>query len=260
MKTRIALVCSAWILCVSLFACNKQVLMLKEEPAATTNASVMIKSNLANNLITFSGYIWIVRTSNGGLQGPGPNYWNPNNGYLHVKIAKDSLSNVWSCAEITSSQSFGFGTFQWTVEGNLTAFDKNVILGLFNYSGNDGHDEQDIEVGRFGSANNPLLNYTVYPDAQHGPSYATWGTNFTTAGTYSTHRFTRTANSVVFKSMHGFYDDDTNLFATHTYTTPGTSISQLSMPIHINLWTKNGAPSDAKEVEIIIHSFKFTAL
>jgi hypothetical protein len=60
--------------------------------------------------------------------------------------------------------------------------------------------------------------------------------------------------------MGGFYNDDTNLFATATCSSPASSISTLGMPIHMNLWLYDGnAPSDGKEVEVIIHNFKYTA-
>jgi len=41
--------------------------------------------------------------------------------------------------------------------------DKNVVLGLFNYSGNDGFDEMDIEWARWGNENYPNCNFTVWP-------------------------------------------------------------------------------------------------
>jgi len=134
------------------------------------------------------------------------------------------------------------------------------VLGLFNYSGNDGYDEMDIEFARWGNSAWPNLNYTVWP-AKSGYSDWNYTKNFTlTGGTYTTQRFTRSASSVVFKSLNGFYDDDTNLYATATCTSPTWSISTLNMPVHMNLWLFDGnAPSDGKEVEIVIHNFKYTA-
>jgi hypothetical protein len=216
----------------------------------------------AATTIQFSGYTWNVRNSTGG---PGPNTFSSNNawvdasGRLHLKITKNAATGQWSCAEIYSTQNFGIGTYQWQVEGAIDKFDRNIVLGLFNYSGRNEYDEMDIEFARWGNNAWPNLNYTVWPAAS---GYSTWShtKNFTLSGTYTTQRFTRSLNSVVFKSMGGFYNDDTNLFETATCTSPASSISTSAMPVHMNLWLYGGnAPSDGNEVEVIIHNFKFTA-
>jgi hypothetical protein len=218
--------------------------------------------------LSFSGYTWTVKNSGSSTAGPGPNYWSSSNvwvdsnGYLHLKLSYDSSTSRWNCAEVYSTTSFGYGKYQWYVEGRVDTLDKNVVLGLFNYSGNDGYDEMDIEFSRWGSTSNPILNYTVYP-ATGSSGYTAWQStsNFTiSGGTYTTHRFTRNADSVVFKGLYGFYNDDTNLFQKATCSKTTKSISTLSMPIHMNLWMFQGVhPSNNKNVEIIIHSFTFTA-
>jgi hypothetical protein len=236
----------------------------KDETTLPTSQSEAAPQARASTTVQFSGYTWTIRNTGTATQGPGPNVFNGSNawvdanGWLHLKITKNATTGKWNCAEIYSNQSFGYGTYQWQVEGAIDKFDKNIVLGLFNYSGNDTHDEMDIEFAHWGNAAWPNLNYTVWPAA--GVS-ANWDYTqfFSLTGTYTTHRFTRTASSVVFKSLGGFYNDDTNLFASQT--TPSTaSISTLAMPVHMNLWLYDGnAPSDGKEVEIIIHNFKYTA-
>jgi len=215
--------------------------------------------------VQFSGYTWTIRNTGTATEGPGPNVFNGSNawvdanGWLHLKITKNTTTGKWNCAEIYSTQSFGYGTYQWQVEGAIGSFDKNIVLGLFNYSGRDGYDEMDIEFARWGNNAWPNLNYTVWP-AVSGYSNWSYTKNISLSGTYTTHRFKRSASSVVFKSLGGFYNDDTNLFASATCRSPANSISTSGMPIHMNLWLFDGhAPSDGKEVEVIIHNFTFTA-
>ena len=75
----------------------------------------------------------------------------------------DAKTSHWLCPEVTSLEKFGFGTYQFVVEGAIDHFDKNIVLGLFNYSGNDGYDEMDIEIARWGNSSYPNLNYTIWP-------------------------------------------------------------------------------------------------
>lgn len=232
------------------------------EAVTSTPQSESAANARAAATIQFSGYTWTVKNITGG---PGPNVFNPNNvwvdasGRLHLKITKNTATGQWNCAEIYSTQNFGFGSYQWQVEGAIDKFDRNIVLGLFNYSGRNEFDEMDIEFARWGNNAWPNLNYTVWP-AVSGHSTWSYTQNIALSGTYTTQRFTRTPNSVVFKSMGGFYNDDTNLFASATCSSPASSISTLGMPVHMNLWLYGGnAPSDAKEVEVIIHNFKFTA-
>lgn len=235
-------------------------------PSSTTSNVTDTQPRATATTITFSGYTWTVKNSGTGTAGPGPNYWADANayvdanGYLHLKLTK-SGSN-WYCAEVTSTQSFGYGTYQWWVEGAIDQLDKNVVLGLFNYSGVDGRDEMDIEYAKWGVATANNTNFTVYP-AQTVTSSAYWHSTYATtlSGTYTTQRFKRTsATSVFFQELGGFQDDNTNLITSATCSNPPNSISTLSMPIHMNLWLYQGtAPSNATAVEVIIHAFKFTA-
>ncbi len=216
--------------------------------------------------ISFSGYTWNVKAP-AEPQGPGPNVWSAanvyvdNEGSLHLKLAKNATTGKWECAEVSTTEKFGEGTYQWQVEGPLATLDKNIVLGLFNYSGKDGFDEMDMEFAQWGDSNNPHLNYTIWP-VDKGTNKAYYNANFTMpGGTYTTQRFIRKAKSVTFKSLYGFVDNDNNVFDSKTFKRPASSISTEPMPVYINLWLYNGqAPADGKGIEIVIHSFKFIPL
>ena len=246
------------LVCLALAAlslnCTKQNSKIAANSAAVSDAVA--------TTIQFSGYTWNVK--DGSNLGPGPNNWSRNNvwvdanGFLHLKISKDPVTGKWNCAEVATQQTFGFGKWQFWVEGSIDKMDKNVVLGLFNYSGNDGFDEMDIEWARWGNKRYPNCNYTVWP-AQQGFSNFSFTKEVALPGTNTTQRFTRTTNSVFFQTLAGFTDDNSNQLTTATCTNPPNSISTLSMPAFINLWLFQGrAPSDRKPVEIIIHKFSYT--
>ncbi len=90
----------------------------------------------------FSGYEWYVKNSNGVLWGPGPNLWNDSvqnvwvdsNGSLHLRITHGLCLDQWFCAEVYSVQSFGYGTYNFTLSPGFESIDcganKNVKYRL----------------------------------------------------------------------------------------------------------------------------------
>lgn len=150
----------------------------------------------ASTTVQFSGYTWTIRNTGTATEGPGPNVFNGSNawvdanGRLHLKITKNTTTGKWNCAEIYSTQKFGYGTYQWQIEGAIGSFDKNIVLGLFNYSGNDRYDEMDIEFARWGNDAWPNLNYTVWP-AAGGQGPWNYTKNFSLTGTYTTPIYTQ---------------------------------------------------------------------
>jgi hypothetical protein len=216
--------------------------------------------------ITFSGYDWQVKS--GEKLGPGPNAWDASNvwvdekGRLHLKISH--RNGLWACAEVSTTRRFGFGTYQFQVVGRVDQLDRNVVLGLFNYPprtvGPDGTNEIDIEFARWGQADAPNGNYTVWP-AKPGVKESGKTFRFTLTGEYTTQRFTWKSRSILLQSLHGHRDDNDEEFGRWLFH-PGdyvARIPQQPMPVLINLWLFRGkAPTDGKEVEIILQNFKFT--
>ncbi len=248
-----------------ILACKVDLLqpIVKSVPTEKVSTVAAVK-NTGVSTIKFSGYNWIVK--NGPGIGPGPNSWSEKNawvddaGLLHLKLSYDSSSAKWTCAGVTSEKNFGHGTYQWMIQGPISTLDKNVVTGLFHYLGPDGFNELDVEFARWGDVNKPNVNYSVYPASgttgTHQRTTTEWKQS---GGTSSTHRYTWTNDAVVIKSMNGFHQDDTNMFFTKTFTPPAATIPTVNMPVKMNLWLFRGlAPSDGKEVEIVIRSFKFT--
>src|SRR3954470_12292542 len=103
--------------------------------------SIVIWSNELRNAaaldqtIRFSGYDWHIRSDQGA---PGDNTWAADNvwldhqGHLHLKLAY--RDGQWTCAEIALTRRLGFGRYEFWVGGRIDRLDKNVVLGLFNYT------------------------------------------------------------------------------------------------------------------------------
>jgi hypothetical protein len=217
--------------------------------------------------LDWAGIHWSIR---GGTGNPGPNTWDRRNvwvdtaGNLHLQLVQ--RDGIWTGAELWSSTSFGFGRFQWWVEGRIDLFDVNVVLGLFTYPtpqvGPDRTNEIDVEVARWGNPNDRPLNFTVWPAAT-GISPNSLSSPMSLNGTYTTHRFDWASDHIAFASLHGFRDDDLNPIATWNFmpADPVHLVPQQPVPLHLNLWLFQGhPPSDGSEVEIIVHAFSYQPL
>lgn len=211
----------------------------------------------------------LVGKSGDGL-GPGPCNWSAadawvdGKGWLHLKLTQQG--GTWYAAEIESVKRFGFGRFQFYVIGQIDKLDQNVVLGLFNYPtpdvGVDGTNEIDIEIARWGTPAWPNLNFTVWP-ARAGVATSSKTYFFSLNGTYTTQRFTWRGSGVLFQSLYGHRNDDTNEIARWNFAphSPARAIPQKPMPLHLNLWLFDGKPpADGKPVEIVVKAFSYRPL
>jgi hypothetical protein len=218
--------------------------------------------------IQFSGYEWTVKDSDS--MGPGPNAWNPKNvwldakGQLHLKITNHD--GKWECAEVSSTQRFGFGTYEFQISGPIDKLDPQIVLGLFNYPtrdiGVDGTNEIDIEFARWGNAKWPNGNFTVWPPVKEAKSGSDTF-NFTLKHNDSTQRFTWTQHSLEFESRTGAGDKRSESIHKWLYEPEDfmSRVPQNPEPVLMNLWLFRGKPpTDLKEVEIVVKRFRFTGV
>lgn len=213
--------------------------------------------------LTFAGEEWEVKN---GVAGPGPNNWSEDNawvdelGQLHLKISY--LNGTWYTAEVYQLTNKSFGNYEWQVSGQLDQLDANVVLGLFHYQGPDGQNEIDIEMGKWGDAAAPLGNFSVYPATSTLPM-STHQFAVAPTGLDTVQRYSWNSNAVCFQMFNDNGSAEPALsdkiaswqFAPKAYR---KAIPQVSMPLHINLWLRQGLPpTDGQEVEVIIKRFSF---
>ena len=247
--------------------------------------------------LRWSGYEWNVRSSRGVSQGPGPNFFSDtaenvfvdDSGDLHLKIIQDSNGH-WVCAELSTVQSLGYGTYEWELSSRYDKLATNAVLGLFTYNspervagqtdgviGNgipDTPHEIDIEfTGVWGDGN---LFFTT-----HDPDVSSPSVNFfqTLQGSYTTHRFVWRADQIRWESFNGHVAGQAapthpiseerkglkiGQHAEHTYRGPVVP-RDLDEKVHMNFWLfddkeKVKKPADRKSQEVVIHSFRFTPM
>jgi len=215
--------------------------------------------------IVFSGHTWTVKSSSGQV-GPGPNFfsdsasnvWVDAQGRLHLRITKSK--GKWQCAEIVSVESFGYGTYRFYLDSAVDSLDPSVVLGLFTW--NDvpdyNHRELDIEFSRWGAASNQNAQYVVQP---YDVAANIVRFEQPAGVAQSTHSFRWMTGGVAFQSVRGF--EATNPAAGDVINTWSYSVGS-GTPVpggenaRLNLWLFQGrAPTDGREVEIVVNRFQF---
>jgi hypothetical protein len=208
--------------------------------------------------VTWSGGSWQVKTSRAPV-GPGPNIFSKANvsvdgaGFLHLRITKDAQGR-WTTAEVIGPQSFGYGTYTFTVATRLDNLDPNVVLGLFTWSDKPqyAHREIDFEAARWGSTSD-LTNGQFVVQPYDRPNHLH---RFTLSDAVRTvQQFTWRAGEVSFTSRRL---DTGATVATYVYR--GADVPKPGDErVRLNLWLFGGAaPQDGQPVEIVVESFAFT--
>jgi hypothetical protein len=230
------------------------------------NMNLADRRDSSSRHLQFSGYEWSVKSSVRRV-GPGPNYFSDSNdnvvvdaeGRLHLLITQ--RDGQWYCAEVVSTRSFGYGTYRFHLETNPDGLDVQVVLGMFTWSNDPAynHREIDIEISRWGKANNSNAQFVVQPYTRH-ENIVRFQTP-TGLGS-STHLFTWKPNTVFFQSKQ---DSSAKAAAPNSFVkeyefTEGIPQSG-DENARINLWLFTGhPPTNGKEVEVIITKFEFIPL
>lgn len=235
--------------------------------------------------IEFSDYEWEIKFAEHML-GPGPNLfgdskdniWVDEEGFLHLTVNKEN--GLWQSTEVVSKENFGYGTYIFTIEGNLSYLDPNVTLGLFTWNNytfkSQANSEIDIEFARWGKADDPMtLQYAVHP-VSDTTRMRRCETNPLVWNGISTHAFTWTDSTIIWESYLGenyglgkpicrwVFTRDNRGMVKHE---SGRSSDPVVIPepgsqtnVRMNLWLSKGpviGPRGNVPTEVIIRKFDF---
>ena len=76
--------------------------------------------------------------------------WTDDSGAMHLRIAKSGQD--WTCAEVSSTRSLGYGTYQFVVR-HTSHLEPAAVFGMFTWdyaSAEQNNREMDIEIGSCG--------------------------------------------------------------------------------------------------------------
>lgn len=248
-------------------------------------------NNRNGDILQFAGRNWVIKHGS-VLFGPGPNYfsnhpddiWIDQDGYLHLTISE--RDEIWYATEVVSEDTMGYGTYVWTVQGDLKNLDPSAVLGLFTWDNNtfqeEANSEVDIEFAKWGEADmDTTLQYGVQPIA-FGP-YNAERVNKPKISSdnwigVSTHAFTWTDTLIYWESYLGdqFRNGPPAASWSFDLSNPpkikyenGNQSNPVIIPApgnttnaRMNLWLLTGpeGPSMARRQEVIIRDFKYFPL
>lgn len=220
--------------------------------AALLHFCLAEQSAMKPRLLRFSGYDWEVKSSEGKV-GPGPNYFDgstesafvDSKGRLHLKVRKSEKG--WTCSEVVLSKSLGYGRYTFTLNTEPEALDDNLVLGLFTYA--DDTRELDVEVAKWGSAENSNAQFVVQPYDVSGNTYRF---DLPPKAKETVASITWLAGGIDFLAKGDGFKH------SWRYEGPHNPKPDKERAI-INLWLMNGkAPKVEKEYEVVISKFLFS--
>jgi hypothetical protein len=233
-------------------------------PGENVAGAVLSKAQTSVRNIRFSGFDWVVKSRTDRVD-PGPNYFSDSadnvevdsRGRLHLRITR--REGGWSCAEIISKKSFGYGTYRFYLDTPVESLDPQVVLGMFTWSDDPAyrHREIDIEISRWGRANNENGQFVVQPYTRPQNIVRFQIPNGLSA---TTHIFTWKPDKVVFQDFGGKFNGSNgprSLIRERTFTQDIPMAGDEKTRINLWLWAGK-APMNDEQVEVIISKFEFS--
>ena len=239
-------------------------------PAATTSALpapggsvlavAMVKGgepgSAISKTLSFSGYEWRIReapSDRGGINFfDASNAWTDSGGALHLRIAKGE--GHWTCAEVTLTRNFGYGTYSFVVR-DTSHLEPPVVFSMFtwDYGGaSQNHREMDIEISQWGDSTSKNAQFVVQPFFI--PENAS---RFVLPGGVMTHSFHWEPGRVSFKTVRGADPrGDARPVAEHVFTSgvPSPGIETLRMNLYVFAGAKNSLQNGT---EVVVEKFEY---
>lgn len=207
--------------------------------------------------LKFSGYEWRVRNAPSRRGNRMNNYdpsnaWTDESGALHLRVAKQS--GQWTCAEVTLTRSFGYGTYSFVVR-DVAHLEPALVFAMFtwDYAGGDQNNrEMGIEISRWGDPASKNAQYVVQPF--YVPANVV---RFTVPAGVITHSFRWEPGKMSCKTFRGAMADlNSDVISEHVFTAgvPSPGAESVRMAIYIYGTTDNLTQNNA---EVVIEKFEY---
>ncbi|MBS3791561.1 hypothetical protein KGY77_02780 [Candidatus Bipolaricaulota bacterium] len=226
-------------------------------------ALVSGRGGLAKEEIDFSGYTWNLKHHIRSPVGPGPNYWSSSGRNVRLDGSGDLRLRIienwgrWYASEVQLDKVLGYGIYEFTVDFPEKPFNKNVVLGFFNYLSD--REELDIEITKWGESSPTNVQFVVQPSARDKNIKRFPVEQL--EGTKKIFSYTWTRNKLIFRCEDCKNESCSESVLLEEWEYSGESVPRGDLRTHINLWLLEGKPpTDGEEVEVTIENFTFHTL
>jgi hypothetical protein len=214
------------------------------------------KAKPVRRALQFGGYEWTVRAAPSDRGGPNQfdpsNAWTDDTGALHLRIA--GTPGNWTCAELSLTQSFGYGLYTFTVD-DISTLDPAARFAIFTWDGpaiaQYGR-EMSVNIGRYGDRPEDNARYVVQPsDVPVNRS------NFFAPAGLLTHQLRWEPERATFRTFRGpRADDKARPIAEHAFTAGVPGAGNETIRISLFVFQRNPTPMQ-KPAEVIVRRFTF---
>jgi hypothetical protein len=205
-------------------------------------------------IVPFSGYEWRLRDAPSDRGGfnlyASANVNVDDTGAMHLRIQK--AGKDWSCSEVSLTRSLGYGTYRVVVRdaGHL---DPAVVFGVFTWDyagGEQGHREMNIDISRWGDANNRNAQFVVQPYY-----IAANVVRFTAPAGPLTHTFHWEPGRITFRTVRGAAGAGPAV-AEHVFTSGVPQPGIESVRMNHYMFHSGGAPA-VESSEVVVERFEY---
>jgi hypothetical protein len=204
--------------------------------------------------LDFSGYEWVIRQIPGNPANHRNRYdagnaWVDQQGYLHLRIARDASG--WTSAEVNLPRSLGYGTYSFEVS-DVSQLEPSACLTISSWDGSAPYQEMDVEISRWNERTGKNAQYTVQPfyvpanvvRFMAPPGRLTWS-------------FDWEPGRAAFRTVRGSESGGrTDTVAGHLFTSGVPSPGKEN--IHLNLFVLDDSATGLQRgVEVIVEKFAY---
>jgi hypothetical protein len=133
----------------------------------TAGTASAAKPAPAPSTLQWAGYTWSPRSVAGN---PGaPQQWSPSNvtvdaqHRLHLRVTRDKKGHYTQAELDSTRRGWGYGTYRWTVDTDVTTLPPEVVLGLFTYGQDPAYGHREIDIEGTGWGSTPITwDYTTW--------------------------------------------------------------------------------------------------
>lgn len=205
--------------------------------------------------INFSNFVWTVKVAQATQIDPGPNWFSDTSQFVQVDGAGNLLltidqdaanGNRWTCAEIFTGGSGGYGTYEIELGTDLSSIDTNIFFDFTTFSNEIDFDHRRIATRLYGTKG----TFEIGTDPINSSTFTQ------SAGTGTKWRFIWEPDGVTWQLLNSSGTILNTSFKSDDLVPPPEAEN-----VHLALWLFGGlAPTNGLPLTVQVNRFTYIPL